>query len=188
VVPTIESNRGVLNTYLGDGVMVIYGAPEANPDHAEDAVVSAIEMIRQVHENAATWRELGSDDFRIGVGIHTGRAVVGTIGSPRRLDYTAIGDTVNSAARIEAANKEVGSEILVSQSTYDALSESARNRLAGTWQAKELMVKGKREPLVVYPIDPDDMGHAVGQEQDSGSRSTEPGGPAGGETGDRSEQ
>lgn len=162
VVPTIESNRGVLNTYLGDGVMVIYGAPEANPDHAEDAVVSAIEMVRQVHENAATWRELGSDDFRIGVGIHTGHAVVGTIGSPRRLDYTAIGDTVNSAARIESANKEVGSEILVSQSTYDALSESARKRLAGTWQAKELMVKGKREPLVVYPIDPDDTGHAVG--------------------------
>ena len=162
VVPTIESNRGVLNTYLGDGVMVIYGAPEANPDHAEDAVVSAIEMVRQVHENAATWRELGSDDFRIGVGIHTGHAVVGTIGSPRRLDYPAIGDTVNSAARIEAANKEVGSEILVSQSTYDALSESARKRLAGTWQAKELMVKGKREPLVVYPIDPDDTGHEVG--------------------------
>ncbi len=185
VVPTIESNRGVLNTYLGDGVMVIYGAPESNPDHAEDAVVSAIEMVRQVHENTETWRRLGSDDFRIGVGIHTGHAVVGTIGSPRRLDYTAIGDTVNSAARIEAANKEVGSEILVSQATYDALSDEARDRLAGRWESRELMVKGKQEPLVVYPIDPDDTGHVDGPEQDSGNGST---GPAGGESSVGSEQ
>ena len=175
----------MLNTYLGDGVMVIYGAPESNPDHAEDAVVSAIEMVRQVHENTETWRRLGSDDFRIGVGIHTGHAVVGTIGSPRRLDYTAIGDTGNAAARIEAANKEVGSEILVSQATYDALSDEARDRLAGRWESRELMVKGKQEPLVVYPIAPDDTGHVDGPEQDSGNGST---GPAGGESSVGSEQ
>ena len=73
----------------------------------------------------------------------------------------------------------------MSQATYDALSDEARDRLAGRWESRELMVKGKQEPLVVYPIDPDDTGHVDGPEQDSGNGST---GPAGGESSVGSEQ
>ena len=166
VVPTIEAAGGVVNTYLGDGVMVIFGAPEKQPDHAARAVTSAIEMVRLVHENQHRWKALHAAEFRIGVGVHTGRAVIGTIGSPRRLDYTAIGDTVNAAARIEAGNKEMGTEVLISQATRDAIDEARRNELASDWRPLSLSVKGKEKALQVFAIDVPAVGEQLsGTEQ-----------------------
>jgi adenylate cyclase len=151
-VPVIETEGGTVNQYIGDAVMVIFGAPRPQPDHARRAVRAAVEVVRRVHGMADRWKELGADEFRIGVGIHTGKAVVGTVGSPRRLDYTAIGDTVNTAARLESANKELQSEVLISQATFEALPEDEKRRITAIGEPKMLSVKGKQETLVVYSV------------------------------------
>lgn len=152
-VPAIEAEGGTVNQYIGDAVMVIFGAPQPQPDHALRAVRAAVEVVRRVHDMTDRWKELGADQFRIGVGIHTGTAVVGTVGSPRRLDYTAIGDTVNTAARLESANKQFQSEVLISQATFDALPDDEKRRIADLGEPKALSVKGKQETLLVYSVE-----------------------------------
>ncbi len=151
-VPAIEAEGGTVNQYIGDAVMVLFGAPQAQPDHAIRAVRAAVEVVHRVHGLRDRWKELGAEEFRVGVGIHTGKAVVGTVGSPRRLDYTAIGDTVNTAARIESANKELQSEVLISQATFSALPPSERERIAAIGEPKTLSLKGKQETLPVYSV------------------------------------
>lgn len=152
IVPAIELEHGTVNQYIGDAVMVIFGAPAMQTDHAFRAVRTAREMVARVHAMSDRWRELDAPQFRIGVGIHTGPAVVGTVGSPRRLDYTAIGDTVNTASRIESGNKEVASEILISQATFLALPHEEQLRIAQNSEPRNLVVKGKQESLVVYAV------------------------------------
>lgn len=152
VVPAIEAEGGTVNQYIGDAVMVLFGAPRAQPDQALRAVRAAVAMVARVHGLQNTWKDLGAEDFRIGIGIHTGNAVVGTVGSSRRLDYTAIGDTVNTAARIESANRDFHSEILISQSTFAALPEEEQRRIAAQGEPKDLSVKGKQEALRVYSV------------------------------------
>lgn len=152
VVPIIEAHGGTVNQYIGDGLMVIFGAPASMEHHAYAAVRAAIETVQKVHFFKRRWEQLGAEGFRIGVGIHTGKVVVGTIGSPRRLDYTAIGDTVNTASRIESGNKELKSEILVSQATCDELSAQQCHELGLAAEFRRLSVKGKREELLVRPI------------------------------------
>lgn len=153
IVPIVEAHGGTVNLYIGDALMVLYAAPEPQRDHASRAVATAVAMVRRVHELEPLWVELGADDFRIGVGVHTGPAVVGTVGSPRRLDYTAIGDTVNTASRIESGNKELNGEVLISRATFQALSAEDIERLATVWTARKLKAKGKSEALDVYSGD-----------------------------------
>lgn len=151
-VPAIEAEGGTVNQYIGDAVMVIFGAPQPQPDHAARAVRAAVEIVRRVHGLGDRWKDLGAERFRIGIGVHTGKAVVGTVGSPGRLDYTAIGDTVNTAARIESANKELQSEALISQATFLALPREERERILATGEPKSLSVKGKQKTLQVYSV------------------------------------
>jgi class 3 adenylate cyclase/CHASE2 domain-containing sensor protein len=152
VVPVLEAEGGTVNTFMGDGVMVLFGAPATCPDHALRAVRAAVAMVRAVHERRETWARMGNPRLRIGVGVHTGPVVVGAIGSERRLDYTAIGDTVNAAARIEAENKRCGTEILLSAATYAALPAAERARLGCPSEPEEAVVKGKKEALLLYPV------------------------------------
>jgi adenylate cyclase len=152
VVPIIEAEQGIVNQYLGDGMMVLFGAPAYQSDHALRAVRAAIAVVRRVHQLHDRWKQLDAESFQVGIGVHTGSAVVGTIGSPRRLDYTAIGDTVNTASRIESCNKELRTEILISEATLRALTGPQRQALSPAWLAQSVAVKGKREPLVVYAI------------------------------------
>lgn len=98
VVPILEAEGGTIAQYNGDGVMVMFGAPRRDDDHAAHGVRSALRIVREVHRLADRWRALDASLFRIGVGVHTGTAIVGVVGSPSRLDYTAHGDTVNTAA------------------------------------------------------------------------------------------
>lgn len=150
VVPVIERHGGIVNQYMGDGIQVLFGAPERNPQHAAQAVRAAIDMVNHVHERKRLWEQLGAPDFRIGVGINTGRVVVGTVGSSQRLDYTAIGDPTNTAARIEAANKELGTEILASADTVSRLPIELS---CAVGRAYELSVKGKQTQLTVHAIE-----------------------------------
>jgi adenylate cyclase len=157
IVPLLESEKGTIDKYLGDGVMVLFGATAAGQDHALRAVRAAIAMVRQVHEQRDTWARLDrlgvwEQGMRIGVGIHTGPAVVGAVGSPQRLDYTAIGDTINCAARIEAANKTEGTEILISAATYALLPEKDRGDLGCEPTPLKATVKGRRAELYLHPV------------------------------------
>jgi len=160
VVPTIEAEGGVVDKYIGDGIMALFGAPDRQPDHALRAVRSAVAMVAKVHELAPTWTRLGFDAMRIGVGVHTGLAVVGTIGSPRRLDYTAIGDTVNASARIESENKPQGTEVLLSAATFGAIPEAERSRLGLVAEPVWARVKGRDEPIALGA--PTDSGISLG--------------------------
>ena len=122
MVEVVEEHDGMVNKFLGDGLMALFGVGEQREAHADAAVRAAIEMVARLdHVNAQV---VPSDHglLRMGVGIHTGRAVVGSIGSPHRLEYTAIGDTVNLASRIEGLTKVVGRTVLLTAATRDAMT------------------------------------------------------------------
>jgi adenylate cyclase len=129
--------------------MAFWGAPLAQPDHAERAVRCAALMLDHIERRRAECIEAGQTPFDLGVGVHTGLAVVGNIGHESRLDYTVIGDTVNVAARIESATREVGEQALVSSATVQAMPLEARQLLPflGTVQ-----LRGRAQPVRVHSI------------------------------------
>jgi adenylate cyclase len=143
VVPVLERHGGTLNQFIGDGVMVLFGAHQAQPDHALRAVGAAVALACRVRDLGPQWAALGWPGMRAGVGVNTGLAVVGAVGSRDRLDYTAIGDTINTAARVEAANKDLGTEVLITAATYAALSPRDRERLGVAAEPARVRVKNK---------------------------------------------
>src|SRR5437667_7340732 len=108
-----EEYRGMVNKYLGDGFMAIFGAGESDSDHAQDAVAAGREILSAVNRLNDELAAKGHAPIRIGIGIHCGPAIVGSIGTPQRLEFTAIGNTVNIASRIEGLTKAVGKSLLV---------------------------------------------------------------------------
>ncbi|HSI17349.1 MAG TPA: adenylate/guanylate cyclase domain-containing protein [Sphingomonas sp.] len=145
-VEVIFAHGGTLDKFIGDAIMAFWGAPVAHPDHARLAVDAAIEMSAALEAMRGEIDELGAlgDSLDVGIGIHTGRAVVGFIGSDDRLDYTAIGDTVNLASRIEGLTKGIA-RILVSQATRDAVGDAYEWRDCGVHQ-----VKGRETAVRLY--------------------------------------
>lgn len=120
-VEIIFRHGGTLDKFIGDAIMAFWGAPVDDPQHARHAVAAAIEMAQELERFKQELTDLGAD-FDIGIGIHTGRAVVGFIGAESRLDYTIIGDTVNLASRIEGLTKGVA-RVLVSETTRNACGD-----------------------------------------------------------------
>lgn len=137
--------NGTINEILGDGLLVFFGAPVNDADAAEHAVAAALELQLATNELNASLREQGLPELAIGIGVHTGEAVVGTIGSRRRQKYTAIGKNVNLVARIEA--QTVGGQVLVSDWTYREISD-----IATTLGSFQVRVKGLRDPIVVHDV------------------------------------
>jgi adenylate cyclase len=144
----IFRNRGTLDKYIGDAVMAIWGAPFDEPRHATRCVEAAIEMLSRLVELQQGWRARGLPALDIGIGINTGVASVGNMGSALRYGYTAMGDTVNLASRLEGLNKEYGTRIIISESTFVALHSD-------TIVMRELdliRVKGKALPVTIYEV------------------------------------
>ncbi|HEX8178627.1 MAG TPA: adenylate/guanylate cyclase domain-containing protein [Pyrinomonadaceae bacterium] len=148
MVDIVFRYHGTLDKFIGDGLMVIFGAPVDDPSQEEHAVQAAIEMQRAVRRLSHKWQLAGRAEVRIGIGINSGHAIVGNIGSNRRLEFTAIGDTVNLASRLESATKELATDILISENTYDAVRGAFAAHRNG-----EIHVKGRTEPVVTYSVE-----------------------------------
>jgi len=145
LVDIVDRHHGIVNKFLGDGLLAIFGAPIEDPGAAANAVAASREMLRAIAAaNAGSaW------PIRIGIGLHIGEAVVGTVGSPRRKEYTVIGDTVNLASRLESLNKDMGSELLVSQAVREAAGEAA---IANGVLLGPVPVRGYAEPITVWRL------------------------------------
>ncbi|WP_028456183.1 CHASE2 domain-containing protein [Chitinilyticum litopenaei] len=142
-VEIIFRHGGTLDKFIGDAIMAFWGAPVDDPQHARHAVAAAVEMGRELERFKQELTDLGAD-FEIGIGIHTGRAVVGFIGAESRLDYTIIGDTVNLASRIEGLTKGVA-RVLVSEATRDACADDFEFIAHGSQH-----VKGREQPVNLF--------------------------------------
>jgi adenylate cyclase len=137
VVPIVTSHGGHAAKFIGDGLLVVFGAPVRQADHAEHAVRCAAAMLSDVTGRFG-------DALRIGIGINSGPVVAGTIGGGGRLDFTVIGDTVNTAARVEAATRRTGDDLLITEATWEQLDARADWTPRG---AIELKGKSERVPL-----------------------------------------
>jgi adenylate cyclase len=142
----IFAHGGTLDKYLGDGMMALFGAPTATPDDATNALNAAVAMQRRVVSINEDLRAEGLPEVAIGIGLHTGDAVVGYIGSEKRSEYTAIGDTVNTASRLESNSK--GGQILVSESA----SQSAHTRYELV-ALEPISVKNRVQPVPIFEVD-----------------------------------
>ena len=139
--------HGTLDKYIGDAIMTFWNAPLDQPDHAIRACHTALRMKQREDEIRPILREMGAGEIRTRIGINTGKMKVGNYGSLQKLNYTALGDGVNLASRLEGANKIYGSQILVAQPTVDLARERFLFR-----KLDLLRVKGKKKPMPVYEL------------------------------------
>ena len=144
LVEILDRHGGIVNKFLGDGFLALFGAPFEAEDPAHRAVAAGREMLVAMDRiNTETdW------PLRIGIGIHFGEVVAGNVGSPRRKEYTVIGDTVNFASRIEALNKEFNSQFLISAAVRDALGEDGADAVA----LGEVPIRGYEQPMKVWQL------------------------------------
>lgn len=143
MIDVVDRHHGIINKFLGDGFLALFGAPLADPSAAQNALGAARAMIEAVE----AWnKERPSQALRIGIGIHMGEAVTGVVGSPRRKEYTVIGDTVNLAARLEQLTKETGSQVLVSNSVHAAVAAD------GAVDLGPLAIRGYDEKVQVWRV------------------------------------
>ena len=145
--PIITAHNGVINKFIGDAVMAIFGEPIQDLNHPVNAVKCAYAMLKKVDELQEKWIFEGKPKIEIGIGINTGEAFVGNIGSEKRLEYTVIGDTVNLASRIEGYNKLYHTNLLVSSSTYSYISD-----IAYVIKISDVQIRGKSKKMDIYEV------------------------------------
>ena len=136
IVPIVLRHGGHANKFIGDGLLAVFGAPDRLADHARCAVAAGLEIVAAVQR--------GGDGLRVGVGVNSGPVIAGTIGGGGRLDFTVIGDTVNTAARVETATRKTGDDLLITHSTWSLLDDDA-------WIERDAVpLKGKAVPVRIY--------------------------------------
>lgn len=127
----VMATEGVVDKFIGDGIMAFWGAPIKQPDHADRAITTARRMIERLDQLKTRWKEEGTEGLEMGIGIHLGVATIGNMGSKKRSDYTAIGDVVNVASRLEGLNKKYNSHIIISESARRHLMKPLKTRDIG---------------------------------------------------------
>ena len=150
MVEVVFTHGGMLDKYIGDAIMAVFGTALSDTSDADNALTVATEMVRELARFNQLRRERGVEPIDIGIGIATGEVLAGSLGSRRRLEYTVIGDNVNLAARLESANKHYGTTVLLAASTVEALKSRAVLR-----RIDRIQVKGKSQPTVAY----ESLGH-----------------------------
>jgi adenylate cyclase len=138
---------GLLDKYMGDAIMAVYGAPLDQPDHAVRACRTALDMLEELKKLQKKWSDEGRPVLHIGVGVNSGDMVVGNMGSQMRFDYTVMGDSVNLGSRLEGINKEYGTNIVISEYTYAAVKDILLCR-----ELDSVRVKGKKLPVKIYEL------------------------------------
>ncbi len=147
VEPIIRKHNGFINKFIGDAVMAIFGEPIQDKNHALNAVKCANEMHKEMIKLQQKWDEEGKPHIEIGIAINTGEAFVGNIGSPERIEYTVIGDTVNTASRIESYNRVYKTRFLISETTYEKVS-----RICDVIKIREVPIRGKSKKINLYEV------------------------------------
>ena len=145
--PIITNYNGIINKFIGDAVMAIFGEPIQDKLHAQNAVKCACAMLQKVKELQKKWAQEGKPKIEIGVGIATGEVFVGNIGSINRMEYTVIGDTVNLASRLEGYNKIYKTKLLVSSATYEEVKG-----IVDAIKISDVEIRGKANKMNIYEI------------------------------------
>lgn len=138
---------GLLDKYMGDGIMALWGTPLPMANHAEQACRAALDMVSKQQDLMGSWRERGLPPLQLGIGINSGPMVVGNLGSSRRFTYTALGDHVNLGSRVEQLNKAYGTRVLITEFTHRQLPPAFQVRLVDL-----VRVKGKQQAVQVFEL------------------------------------
>ena len=137
IVPIVRRHGGHANKFIGDGLLAVFGAPDRRPDHARRAVAAGRDIVETIRSHGGA--------FRIGVGINSGNVIAGTIGGGGRVDFTVIGDTVNTAARVESATRDTGDDLLITHATRSLIDDD------DAWiERPAVQLKGKSQPVRIY--------------------------------------
>jgi adenylate cyclase len=147
MVGTVMDAGGVVDKYIGDAVMAVFGAPVPKSEDAVNAVTAAVRMRQALKKLNVSLAARGLQTLRTGIGIHTGEVVAGNIGSERRMEYTVIGDAVNLASRLESNTKELGANVLISEDTWNLVKHAIEAR-----PVREITVKGRKQPVMTYEV------------------------------------
>jgi adenylate cyclase len=151
LISIVNAHDGIVNKFLGDGFMAVFGAPFSTGNDAANAFRAALEMTAKVDELNSS---KAIPETRIGIGIHTGIAVTGSVGSDERKEYTIIGDTVNLASRVEQLTKEYAAQMLITEAVYEKISDELEKQERTNGCRLEALppvqVKGRAEPVIVY--------------------------------------
>ena len=145
MIEIVNRHHGIINKFLGDGFMAVFGAPVSDGRDCHNAVAAALEILSRVEEEVARGRVLPTG---VRIGLHSGEAVTGSIGSQLRREYTVIGDVVNLASRIEQLNKRFDSQLLISEAVWAAV----RDDFKGATPMGQVLVKGRETPIPVYKL------------------------------------
>lgn len=147
MVDIINRNGGVVDKFIGDAIMAVWGAPESSVDDAKNAVKACLQMRMALAELNELRLSRDQQPIYIGMGLHAGEAISGTIGSNERMEYTVIGNTVNTASRVEASTKSFGADLLITEQVLEKLNNTFIVSLAGSAE-----VKGRSEPIHMYKV------------------------------------
>ncbi len=145
--PIISKYNGIINKFIGDAIMAVFGEPIQDKNHAQNAVKCAYEMLEKVKELQKKWAKENKPKIEIGIGINTGEVFVGNIGSVNRMEYTVIGDTVNLASRLESYNKIYKTKLLISPTTYEEVKS-----FADVIKISDVQIRGKSHKMDIYEV------------------------------------
>ncbi|MGO8692116.1 MAG: adenylate/guanylate cyclase domain-containing protein [Rectinemataceae bacterium] len=150
MIEVITARGGIIDKFLGDGILAVFGLPVPSAHHAAQALRAAIDMRSRLAELNEERALSGREPIRIGIGMHSGQVIAGNVGSSRKLQYTVIGDAVNVASRVEGLNKEYGSYLLLSGGTYDLLGDAAEGLRFDAIRGAQ--IRGKSERIDLYRL------------------------------------
>ncbi len=147
LVPIIDKHQGIMNKFIGDAMLAVFGEPIKSENHALNAVLCANEMLSTVKKLQVKWLDEGKPKIDVGIGIASGEVFIGNIGTEDRLEYTVIGDTVNTASRIENFNKVYKTKFLISESTFERVQ-----KYVDVLKIREVQIRGKVKKINIYEV------------------------------------